>query len=150
MRRLKRALTVVLGVATVGLLVPTTASRGEDGDALTKARTLYYGAKIRGLKGFQCAATPNWEVVLTDLMAKNPAQAKSAIAKLNQLHFTLKAGPDIATEVTHNTLAADNEQQANGLKQVYSGMEQELSGFFSTYKPSCLHARYLSPAWHSI
>lgn len=120
-------------MACLLLLSISASARAEDGDTLTKARSIYYAAKERGLKGFQCAAIPNWAVVLGDLMASNPAQAKSAIAKLEQLKFIVKAGPDIATEVTHNTLKAENEKQANGLKQVYSGMEQELSGFFQTY-----------------
>lgn len=105
----------------------------ETPDPLNKARDLYYGAKMRGLTAFQCNAVPNWNVILAELIASNAAQAKSAIAKLSQLRFTVKAGPAVQTEVTHNELPADNEQQANGLKQVYAGMEKEISGFFATY-----------------
>ena len=68
-------------------------------------------------------------------MVSNPDGARAGIARLSQIQFTITAGVDKQTTVAHTTVAADNDQMAAGLAQVYSGMEQMVTGFFDTWSP---------------
>jgi hypothetical protein len=102
-------------------------------EVLKKARASYYSLKSEGMAGFQCDMTPNWASLLADQRQADPAAIDAAIARLNQLHFSVVVDADGAAKVTHNEIAADNEKMAEGLKQVYSGMEQMTTGFFQTW-----------------
>jgi len=121
-----------LSVSVLALCAAHQA-RADDEASMEKARAAYYGAKARGLSAFQCNIVPNWNVIIKDILAANPTQGEAALTKLKQIAFTVKAGPAVATVVTHNSVQADNDKQAKGLQQIYSGMEQEVSGFFATY-----------------
>jgi hypothetical protein len=67
------------------------------------------------------------------LRDSSPENREAAIKLLEQIRFTVVAGPDIETKVTHTTPATDNAEVQKGLADVYSGTEEMLGGFFSTY-----------------
>ena len=102
-------------------------------EVLKKARASYYSLKSEGMSGFRCDMTPNWASLLEEQRKAEPAAIDAAIARLNQLHFSVDVGADGAAKVVHNEIAADNDQMAKGLSQIYSGMEQMTTGFFQTW-----------------
>lgn len=116
-------------VLTAGLPAQTTDQK----EILKKARDSYYSLKSEGMTGFQCDMTPNWASLLEDQRKADPAAIDAAIARLQQLHFSVAVDANGAAKVTHNEIAADNAKMAEGLKQVYSGMEQMTTGFFQTW-----------------
>jgi hypothetical protein len=102
-------------------------------EVLKKARASYYSLKSEGMSGFRCDMTPNWASLLEEQHKTDPAAIDAAIARLKQLHFSVDVAADGAAKVTHNEITADNEQMAQGLGQIYSGMEQMTTGFFQTW-----------------
>lgn len=117
----------------LSLIVSAGPGQAADRDVIAQARGTYYSLKAQGLDGFQCHIVPDWAEMLKDLMASDPDQARTAVARLRQIVFTVNAGVDKDTTVEHTTIAADNDKMAAGLAQVYSGMEQMVTGFFQTW-----------------
>jgi hypothetical protein len=129
-------LMVVCGIAVSlaqGTAVPNKKA------ILTKAREASYNLRNRGLLEFQAMVSPNWRLVLKDQFASDPASAETALKLLNGIHFTVAMDPAGAVKVTHQTdVAAPNKQAEDGFAQIYSGMEQAMTGFFDTWKPFML------------
>jgi hypothetical protein len=100
---------------------------------LTQATQSYYNLRTLGLGTFQCTLSPNWDAVLKEEKAQDPAGADTAIKVLNQLHFIGTLGEDGKMTVTHNDLSGQNQQMVAALQQIYSGMEQLTTGFFETW-----------------
>jgi len=119
----------------------SSAQQPDKGETLKKARQSYYSLKDEGLTEFQCTMAPNWAVLLAEERKADPTGIDAAIQRLQALHFGFSLGLDGNAKVTHNELAAENEQVASGLRRVYSGMEQMASGFFQTWS-----AYTISPA----
>ena len=140
----KRWIPLLLTVCAFALLLPTVSSaqKPDKVETLKKARQSYYSLKDQGLTEFQCTMAPNWAFLLSDQRKNDPAGIDAAVQKLQALHFGLTLGLDGSAKVTHNELTAENDQVANGLKQVYSGMEQMATGFFQTWS-----AYTISPAF---
>jgi hypothetical protein len=97
------------------------------------ARNAYYNLRSEGLAEFQCSVTPNWKALLADLSKSDPDEAGRALKTLNKLSFNARLGPDGKVVLTHNDLDAQDRQMADALRQIYSGMEQMISGFFDTW-----------------
>jgi len=116
-------------------LAGVNAAAADKKDVINQARNAYYSLRTQGLSEFQCDMTPNWDALLADAKKANPQAADSAISMLRQLQFTVSVGSTGSAKVTHNTVAAGNDQMAAGLKQIYSGMEQMTTGFFDTWSP---------------
>lgn len=140
----KRLSPLLLTACALALLLPTVSSaqKPDKAETLKKARQSYYSLKDQGLAEFQCTMAPNWAFLLSDQRKNDPTGIDAAIEKLKALHFGLTVGLDGNAKVTHNELTAENDQVANGLKQVYSGMEQMATGFFQTWS-----AYTISPAF---
>ncbi len=102
-------------------------------EIVKRARQAYYSLKGEGLAEFHCAMEPNWDTLLADLKKTDPEAATRGVQKLNQLRFSATVTPGGDAKVTHNELSAENAQVAEGLKQVYHGMEQMTVGFFQTW-----------------
>jgi hypothetical protein len=100
---------------------------------LTQATQSYYNLRTLGLTTFQCTLSPNWEAVLKEEKAQDPAAADTAIKVLSQLHFLGTLGEDDKMTVTHNDLPGQSQQMVAALQQIYSGMEQLTTGFFETW-----------------
>jgi hypothetical protein len=105
-----------------------------DRETIRKARDSYYSLKRLGFSGFQSSIQQNWEVMLAEDIKKDPAAAQAGLKLLNGLHFAMTMDQDGQVSVTHRAdLAPTNNQVAAGFDQIYSGMEQALSGFFATW-----------------
>lgn len=102
--------------------------------ALGQARDSYYNLRNQGLVAFQCAVTPNWELLLQTERQQNSAGVDSAIKILNQLQFNVYMAADGTIKLTHNDLPGQNKEMMDALQQIYGGMEQMTSGFFDTWK----------------
>jgi len=98
------------------------------------ARHAYYSLRGAGLDEFRATIKPNWEILLKDQLKADPASAQAGIKLLNGLHFSmLLDGTDKVTVTHHADAAPVNEQQRQGFDQIYSGMDQAISGFFTTW-----------------
>jgi hypothetical protein len=114
-------------------------ARADRKEIVGQARAAYYSLSNRGLVEFQCNVQPNWRLVLKDVLAADPASAETALRLLNGIHFTVSLGPDGAVKVTHRAdVAPTNDKVAEGFNQIFTGMEQAMSGFFDTWKPFML------------
>jgi hypothetical protein len=100
---------------------------------IRQARAAYYSLNAEGMQQFQCSITPNWEALLGDLRKTDSARADRAVQKLKELQFSATVPSQGAVKVKHNEISADNKQMADGLTQVYNGMEQMIVGFFQTW-----------------
>jgi hypothetical protein len=115
------------------------ADKPDKREIVKQARQAYYNLGDHGLTGFQSNVQPNWRLVLKDQIAADPANAETALKMLNGIHFTVSLGPDGVVKVTHHVdVAPSNEKVAEGFNQIFSGMEQAMSGFFDTWKPFML------------
>jgi hypothetical protein len=139
----KRLILIFLACCAIVLTLPSlsSAQQPDKTETLKKARQSYYSLKNEGLTEFQCTMAPNWAFLLAEQRKADPSGIDAAIQRLQALRFDLSLGLDGNVKVTHNELAAENEQVASGLKQVYSGMEQMAEGFFQTWS-----AYTISPA----
>lgn len=105
-------------------------------EILMKARQAGYSLKDRGLVEFQASVRPNWRLVLKDALASDPASAETALKLLDGIHFTVSMDPQGVVQVTHQAdTAAPTAKAQEGFAQIYSGMEQAMTGFFDTWKP---------------
>ena len=108
-------------------------------EIVTRARQSYYSLRNRGLVEFTVSVQPNWRLVLKDQLAADPVAAEKALTMLNGIHFLVALGPDGAVKITHREdVAPINEEAAKGFQQIFSGMEQAMSGFFDSWTPFML------------
>ncbi len=147
----------VLTVAGLGLIVPLaagfqparktqapapspkSAALSQKQQLLKDARASYYSLKTEGMKGFSCTMVPNWAALLEEQRKSAPEKIDEAIERLKGIHFSVDVDADGAAKVGHNEISADNDAMAKGLAQVYSGMEQMISGFFQTWAVFVVH-----------
>ncbi|HEX7286783.1 MAG TPA: hypothetical protein VF532_11420 [Candidatus Angelobacter sp.] len=85
------------------------------------------------MKQFTCSMNPNWTALLKTQGVNDPKVLDPAAAKLSQLHFKVDVNGDGNAKISHNEIPAENDQVAEGLKQIYGGMEQMTTGFFQTW-----------------
>jgi hypothetical protein len=96
---------------------------------IKQATRSYYGVRASGLVEFQARVTPNWEVAVKDIGSK-----PEALKLLNSLKFSMSFDVDNAIKVNQEMgVPAPNEQVAAGFKQIHSGIEQIIKGFFDTW-----------------
>src|SRR5205814_1498182 len=83
---------------------------------------------------FQTDITVNWDVVLKSQIA-DPGQKANAIKLLKGLHFVQSFDAAGKTVITHRAdrLAPNAKSQA-GLEQIFSGIDQAITGFMDVYK----------------
>lgn len=119
----------------------STASK----QVLQRAHDAYYSLRALGLDEFQSTVKPNWEMVLKDQMKQDPSatpeqvkvaqeQVQNGLKLLNTLHFTMLLDKEGKVTVSHRADAdPPNEQVRQGFEQIYSGIDQAVSGFFATW-----------------
>jgi len=130
------SLFLCLSLSGVTLPAAFAADSADKKEILKRAHAAYYNAKTQGLTEFKANVTPNWRIVLKDQLAANPAGAEKALQMLNGIHFTVSLDPQGDIKVTHRAdVAPSNETSAKGFEQIFTGMEQTMSGFFDTWKP---------------
>jgi hypothetical protein len=101
---------------------------------LEKAQTAYYSLRAVGLDEFQSTVKPNWEKVLQNELKTNPEGAQAALKLLNGLHFSMRLDKAGKVTLTHHAdIEPQTDAQRQGFAQIYSGLDQALSGFFATW-----------------
>ena len=115
------------------LALPAGVAGASEKDTIIQARNAYYSLAAHGFANFRCNLTPNWMEILRDGFRTNPAGANHALDILKKLIFVVTVANGAEAKVTHNTVAAENKIMAEGLQQIYSGMEQTVVGFFTTW-----------------
>lgn len=116
---------------------PKAAPKAQTADQriVRQGREAYYSLRADGLDEFQATIKPNWALVLKDQLKADPASGQAAVKLLNGLHFSMLLDKDGKVTVTHHTdTEPANEQQRQGFAQIYSGMDQAINGFFTTWE----------------
>jgi hypothetical protein len=131
-------LSLVLALpANAAFAQTTTASAAADArrrQIVQQGHDAYYSLRAHGLEGFQSTIKPNWEQVLRGQGATDPAQLENALKLLNGIHFTMVMDEKGAVTVMHKTdVEPPNEQVRKGFEEIYSGIDQAVSGFFATW-----------------
>ena len=99
-----------------------------------RARKAYYNLRAAGLDEFRATVTPNWKLVLEKQLKDDPENGQAALKLLNGLHFSMLLDKDGKVTVTHHAdTEPANDQQRQGFDQIYSGMDQAITGFFTTW-----------------
>jgi hypothetical protein len=76
---------------------------------------------------------PNWNVVLT---ATGTAPSSESLRLLTGLHFSMLVDATGETTVKHSAdTPAPNPTVQGGYDQIFSGMDQMITGFYQTYTP---------------
>jgi hypothetical protein len=101
---------------------------------VSQANARYYSLTGKGGEMFQCHLTPDWHEIISGQLNIAPDVEARVIGVLNQIQFTLALAADGKMSLSHTDAQADNPEQANGLQQIYGGMEQMVSGFFGTWQ----------------
>ena len=123
-------LMLACGLAAAQSPVPAADSK----KVVEKARQAYYNLRAAGLDEFRATIKPNWSLVLKDQLKADPEKGEAALKLLNGLHFSMLLDKDGKVTVTHHTDAEPaNEQQRQSFDQIYSGMDQAINGFFTTW-----------------
>jgi hypothetical protein len=102
---------------------------------LRQAHDAYYSLRSRGLGSFQCNFSPNWNGVLQEERKTNPQGVDHRIGVLNHIQFTVQVERTGSAKITHNNFVPENPDDAKGFDDIYSGMQQAMSGFFETWTP---------------
>jgi len=107
-------------------------------EIVRQAREAYCSLRGHGLVAFQANVQPNWRILLKGLA--DPARVDETVKILSKLHFSLSLDENGVVKVSHQSDAsAENEKQfASSFSQMFTGMEQMMSGFFDTWKPFML------------
>jgi len=101
---------------------------------IQEARQAYYNLRAAGLDEFRATVRPNWALVLKDQLKADPVKGQAGLKILNGLHFSMLLDKNGKVTVTHHAeFAPANEQQRQGFDQIYSGMDQAIDGFFTTW-----------------
>jgi hypothetical protein len=109
-------------------------SAADQKKVVEKARQAYYNLRAAGLDDFRATIKPNWALVLKDQLKADPASGEAALKLLNGLHFSMLLDKDGKVTVTHHTdTEPANDQQRQGFDQIYSGLDQAITGFFTTW-----------------
>jgi hypothetical protein len=132
--RLVRLHVAVL-LASLFLIISANASTvPERKEVLARAKQSYYSLRRLGLLEFTSSIKPTWEVTLAKELRDNPSGAQEGIKMLNGLHFVMNLDAKGNVKVDHSTNAPPpTEQAAKAFDQIYSGMDQAVSGFFATW-----------------
>jgi hypothetical protein len=122
-------------LASLFLVISANASTvPERKEVIARAKQSYYSLRGLGLREFQSSIKPVWEVTLAQDLRDNPSAAQEGIKMLNGLHFALNLDAKGNVKVDHSADAPPpNEQAAKGFDQIYTGMNQAVSGFFDTW-----------------
>ncbi|HJW32597.1 MAG TPA: hypothetical protein VJ505_04445 [Holophagaceae bacterium] len=116
----------------MGLTSLVGAQEADQAAWLQKARKAYYSLDRERMSLFKSEMVPNWRTLLAG-QKMQPQDLTRVVDKLNGIHFTLVLNREGKASISHTTVEAENEHVAEGLKQIYGGMEQMATGFFQTW-----------------
>jgi len=107
------------------------------------ARHAYYSLRTAGLDEFRATVKPNWELVLKDQLKADPVGAQAGLKLLNGIHFSMLLDDAGKITVTHHSdTEPSTEQQRKGFDDIYSGMDQAINGFFTTWSVFMLNSPF--------
>jgi len=136
MKNLKLGVLFVLccSFACVNSLAAQDTDLANKKQILTRAHSSYYSLRGLGLNEFQASIQPNWELTLKKELQSNPEGAQNGLKMLRGLHFSMTLDPQGEVKVQHSSDAPPpNDEAAAGFQQIYSGMDQAVSGFFASW-----------------
>jgi len=136
-RWLVPCLALAAWCSSIAIAQTTTAPAKDNAgqkQIMQRGRDAYYSLRALGMDEFQSTIKPNWEKVLQDQNVSDPAQLEAALKLLNGLHFTMLLDKESKVTVNHKTdTEPPNEQVRKGFEDIYSGIDQAVSGFFATW-----------------
>lgn len=109
----------------------STASATQSGNIaiLRQAKQSYYNLPKNGFLEFKAKVEPNWSVAV-----KGIEQNPEAMRLLSGLKFSLMLNSKGEIKLNHEaTIPAPNAAVDAGYKQIFEGMDQQVSGFFETW-----------------
>lgn len=131
-RSLSLCALLMLAYGLAGAQSPVPAADSKK--VVEKARQAYYNLRAAGLDEFRATIKPNWSLVLEKQLKDDPASGQAALKLLNGLHFSMLLDKEGKVTVTHRTdTEPANDQQRQGFDQIYSGLDQAITGFFTTW-----------------
>jgi len=124
--------TLAVIYCLAGALTPT-ALGADRKDVIREARRSYYDLKSKGLAGFECQVSMDWDSMFKTL--KPDATGRDQVIPiLKKTQFQVLVGPEGASTVSHHSdVAPPNEEVAGRVRQSTGGVEQVLTGFFQTW-----------------
>ena len=138
-----RKLCLLLIACCFFAMAQAQTSVADSKKVIQDARHAYYSLRAVGLDEFRATVKPNWELVLKDQLKSDPAGAQAGLKLLNGLHFSMLLDRSDKVTVTHHTdTAPSNEQQRKGFDDIYSGMDQAINGFFTTWELFMLNSPF--------
>ena len=139
-RKICLPLLLACGFAAVAHSQTPVANRKK---VIEDARHAYYSLREAGLDEFRATVKPNWELVLKDQLAADPVGAQAGLKLLNGIHFSMLLDRNDKVTVTHHAdVEPSNDQQRQGFDQIYSGMDQAINGFFTTWEVFMLNSPF--------
>jgi len=126
--------TTAILLAATSIAPLRAADRPDKKELISQARSMHYSMRREGLDSFQANISVNWEVVLKG-QASTPEQKTNALRMLNGLHFGQSFDAAGKSTITHRAdVPAPNAGVQAGYDQIFSGMDQAITGFMDTYK----------------
>ena len=135
MRPTRPGIACIAGLCLLAFAAATSAAQADKKAVLRQAHNSYYSLQYRGLANFQCNFSPNWDAVLQEERKTNPTGAAHRVSVLNHILFTVEVGTSGSAKITHNNYVPENSNDLKGFDEIYSGMQQAMSGFFDTWTP---------------
>lgn len=136
----------LLVACSLAAMAQTQTSITDNKKVIEDARRAYYSLRTAGLDEFRATVKPNWELVLKDQLKADPVGAQAGLKLLNGIHFSMLLDDASKVTVTHHTDSEpSSEQQRKGFDDIYSGMDQAISGFFATWSLFMLNSPFPSP-----
>ncbi|MDB5442023.1 MAG: hypothetical protein JWP73_399 [Phenylobacterium sp.] len=115
------------------LALPAAAAEPDSRTSLlTRARASYYSLAREGFAGARCRVIPDWAPLLGPLASQPQGQRAIAILETLQVSVAINAMGQ-ATVTTKDPEPTRDPAVAAGIKQVFSGMNQALPGFFDSW-----------------
>lgn len=140
-----RKLCLLLMACCLSAMAQAQTSVADSKKVIEDARHAYYSLRAAGLDEFRATVKPNWELVLKDQIKSDPASAQAGLKLLNGLHFSMLLDRNDKITVTHHAdIEPSNDQQRKGFDDIYSGMDQAINGFFTTWEPFMLNSPFPS------
>ncbi len=127
------------GACLLALLISSTAltkpiPQQADRDVIRQSRDSYYSLRRLGLVELRASVMPNWELFLADETKKNPNGAQAGLKLLRGLHFAMRLDENGKVSLTHQSdNPPPNDEVAKGFDQIYSGIDEMVTGFFQTW-----------------
>ena len=141
---LHSSLALLMCGAVLGAL-PGAAGAADKRAVLQQARQSYYSLHALGFEAFECSIRPNWNLLLAEQRKAEPQQTDATLKTLERLRFTIDLNPDGSVKFSHNELTGQGAEMNAALQQIFSGMEQTMSGFFDTWKLFVLDSPFPDP-----